>query len=110
MSFLSDADWGLQSNAVSDPRSNVFRTGGTGINTQGEYSTGGLRIKSYPNSTGLISDITYRNINLVGVYLPIQLLARYCPAPCRVPDGNTSVQFQNIKFENITGMATSTSF
>ena len=42
---------------------NMTATGGFG-NTQGLYSPGGLRIKSYPNSTGSVYDILYDNIVL----------------------------------------------
>jgi len=79
---------------------NMTATGGP---TQGTYSTGGLRVKSYPNSTGLVANITYSNIFLDNVYLPIQLLGHYCPWPCKTPDGNTAVQFTNITFQNIRG-------
>lgn len=71
--------------------------------TQGEYTTGGLRVKSYPNSTGTVSGIRYRNIVVKGVFLPLQLLGHYCPWPCRTPDGNTSVLFDDILFENVRG-------
>lgn len=81
---------------------NMTATGGFG-NTQGEYSTGGLRIKSYPNSTGRVYDIRYDDITLDGVYLPLQLLGHYCPWPCNTKDGNTSVKFSNISFTNIRG-------
>merc|ERR1712232_552606 len=79
---------------------NMTATGGP---TQGEYSTGGVRVKSYPNSTGLVTNITYRDISLDNVYLPLQLLGHYCPWPCNTPDGNTSVQFSNITFDNVRG-------
>lgn len=79
---------------------NMTATGGP---TQGKYSTGGVRIKSYPNSSGLVSHITYRDIVLDSVYLPLQLLGHYCPWPCKTPDGSTSVQFSNITFQNIRG-------
>ena len=40
---------------------NITATGGM---SQGIYSTGGLRIKSYPNGSGSVSNIMYRNIVL----------------------------------------------
>ena len=79
---------------------NMTATGGP---SQGIYSAGGLRLKSYPNGTGLVSDIIYRNIVLDGVYLPIQILARYCPWPSKCPPSVTSVGFSNISFINIRG-------
>eukprot|EP00040_Diaphanoeca_grandis_P042800 m.266005 g.266005 ORF g.266005 m.266005 type:complete len:409 (+) comp64904_c0_seq1:247-1473(+) len=82
--------------------SNMTATGGKG-NTQGKYSTGGLRVKSYPNSTGSVYNINYTNILLDDVYMPLQLLGRYCPFPCKTPDGNQSVKFYDIKFFNIRG-------
>lgn len=48
--------------------------------TQGIYSSGGLRIKSYPNGTGTISNIVYKDIQIHDVAYPLQLQARYCPA------------------------------
>ena len=47
--------------------------------TQGIYSSGGLRIKSYPNGTGTISNIVYKDIQIHDVAYPLQLQARYCP-------------------------------
>ena len=47
--------------------------------TQAVFSSGGLRIKSYPNGTGTISDIVYKDIVLRDVAYPLQLQARYCP-------------------------------
>ena len=60
-------------------------------------------MKSYPNSTGVVSDISYNNIEFQGVYLPIQLLGHYCPWPCNTPDGESAALFTNIKFNNIRG-------
>lgn len=81
---------------------NMTATGPPG-NTQGKYSSGGLRVKSYPNSTGEVYDILYSDILLDGVYMPLQLLGRYCPWPCKTPDGNQSVYFHNITFRRIRG-------
>ena len=69
-----------KTNKVDVTFENMTATSGL---TQGEYSTGGLRVKSYPNSTGLVTDITYSNIFLDNVYLPVQLLQHYCPWPCK---------------------------
>lgn len=82
---------------------NITATGGQAGSTQGEYSGGGCRIKSYPNSTGLVSEIRYRGVTLSDVYLPLQLLGHYCPFPCKVADGNTSVLFTNISFDDVVG-------
>lgn len=82
--------------------SNMTATGGNG-DTQGVYSGGGLRVKSYPNSTGSVYDILYEDIVLDGVYLPLQLLGRYCPFPCNTPSGPQSVQYSNIVFRRIRG-------
>lgn len=79
---------------------NMTATGGP---TQDKYATGGVRVKSYPNSTGLVSNIVYRDIVFDNVYLPLQLLGHYCPWPCNTPDGTTAVQFSDITFQNIRG-------
>ena len=71
---------------------------------QALYSSGGLRIKSYPNGTGVISDIIYKDIVIRDVAYPLQLQARYCPGgqgSCLA--GKTSIQLKNITFQNITG-------
>jgi tripeptidyl-peptidase-1 len=81
---------------------NMTATGGDG-DTQGKYSGGGLRVKSYPNGTGSVYDILYEDILLDDVYLPLQLLGRYCPWPCNTPDGNQSVAFHDITFRRIRG-------
>lgn len=47
--------------------------------TQGIYSSGGLRIKCYPNGTGIVSNIVYKDITIHDVAYPLQLQARYCP-------------------------------
>ena len=82
---------------------NITATGGQLGSTQDEAAGGGCRIKSYPNSSGVVADIRYIDMNLVDVYLPVQLLGHYCPFPCNTPDGNHSVLFTNISFERITG-------
>ena len=72
--------------------------------TQAVYSSGGLRIKSYPNGTGTISGITYKDIVIKDVAYPLQLQARYCPGgKSSCPSGKTSIQLEGIIFENITG-------
>lgn len=71
--------------------------------TQGTYSPGGVRIKSYPNSSGVVEDIHYHNIDMRGVYLPILVQGHYCPWPCTTPDGNTSTLFRDIEFTGIIG-------
>jgi len=39
-----------------------------------------------------------------GVYMPLQLQARYCPGgPSSCPAGPTSIQLHDILFQNITG-------
>jgi polygalacturonase len=61
--------------------------------TQAVYSSGGLRIKSYPNGTGTISDIVYKDIVLRDVAYPLQLQARYCPGgQGSCPSGATLAQ------------------
>jgi len=83
---------------------NITATGGQKGSSQDEAAGGGCRIKSYPNSTGVVSDIRYSDIKFENVYLPIQLLGHYCPWPCNTPDGNNSALFKNISFENINGI------
>ncbi|GMH63081.1 hypothetical protein TL16_g12918 [Triparma laevis f. inornata] len=82
---------------------NILATGGQKGSTQDEAAGGGCRVKSYPNSTGVVRDITYDNVEFQGVYLPIQLLGHYCPWPCTTPDGESAVLFTSIKFNNIRG-------
>jgi len=82
---------------------NITVTGGQRGSTQDEAAGGGCRVKSYPNGTGTVRDIHYKNIVFDGVYLPIQLLGHYCPWPCNTPDGDQSVLFRDITFENISG-------
>ena len=81
---------------------NMTATGGLG-NTQGLYSPGGLRIKSYPNATGSVYDIRYEDIQLDGVYTPLSILTRYCPWPCKTPDGDHACQFHDIHFNRVRG-------
>ena len=81
---------------------NMTARGGAG-NTQGLYSPGGLRIKSYPNSTGSVYDVLYEDIVLDGVYTPLSVLSHYCPWPCKTPDGNHSCHFHDITFRNVRG-------
>ena len=52
----------------------------------------------------MVRDIRYKDIHFSGVYLPIQLLGHYCPWPCNTPDGDQSVLFKDISFENIGGL------
>jgi polygalacturonase len=92
---------GMRNGTISNVTfENMTATGGT---TQGVYSSGGLRVKSYPDGVGYAYDIVYKDIILDGVYLPIQLLGRYCPWPSKCPPSKTSVQFLNISFINIRG-------
>jgi polygalacturonase len=81
----------------------ITATGGQTGSTQDEAAGGGCRVKSYPNSTGVVRDIRYRNIRFDDVYLPIQLLGHYCPWPCNTPDGDSAVTFRDISFHNIQG-------
>ena len=69
----------------------------------GLYSPGGIRIKSYPNSTGSVYDIRYKDIILDDVFTPLSVLTRYCPWPCNTPDGDQACQFHDISFDNIVG-------
>ena len=82
---------------------NITATGGQKGSTQDEAAGGGCRIKSYPNSTGVVRDIIYRDITFIDVYLPMQLLGHYCPWPCNTPDGDSAALFRDITFENIRG-------
>ena len=82
---------------------NITATGGQSGSTQDEAAAGGCRIKSYPNSTGLVSDIRYQDMVMRDVYMPLQLLGHYCPFPCNTPDGNSATQFDSISFENVVG-------
>ena len=82
---------------------NMTATGGFG-NTQGLYSPGGIRIKSYPGSRGSVYDVHYKDIVLDGVYTPLSVLTRYCPWPCTAPDSKVhACQFHDISFDNVRG-------
>jgi hypothetical protein len=63
-------------------------------------SRNGVRIKAYPNHTGLVSGITFRNIQLTRVKTPIAIDGHYCPhPPC--PPGSVAVLIRDITFEDI---------
>ena len=69
-------------------------------------SDNGARIKTYPNHTGLVTGIIYRDIAMREVVNPILIDGAYCPMsqrayPC--PPGDAAVKIENIVFENITG-------
>ena len=81
----------------------IVATGGQKGSTQDEAAGGGCRIKSYPNGSGVVSDIHYIDVTFDGVYLPIQLLGHYCPFPCNTPDGEQAVKFDDIEFVNVSG-------
>jgi len=83
--------------------SGITATGGQAGSTQDEEAGGGCRIKSYPNSTGIVHAIRYEDMTFHDVYWPVQLLGRYCPFPCRTPDGNTTTRFANISFSRVRG-------
>jgi polygalacturonase len=70
----------------------------------------GCRIKAYPNNTGLVANISYRNIRVEHVANPIRINAFYChpnqkPYPC--PAGSHAVVIQDVSLENVTGSASS---
>ena len=69
-------------------------------------SDNGARIKTYPNHSGLITGITYRNIVMSKVVNPILINGAYCPIsqkPYPCPPGQVAVKIENIVFEDITG-------
>ena len=69
-------------------------------------SDNGARIKTYPNHSGLITGITYRNIVMNKVVNPILINGAYCPIsqkPYPCPPGAVAVKIENIVFEDITG-------
>lgn len=80
---------------------NITLTGGI---TQGKYSTGGARIKSYPNGTGKVYDVLYEDIIMDGPKFPLQIQGRYCPGgPKTCPPGPTAVEVSNITFRRVRG-------
>eukprot|EP00949_MAST-11_sp_MAST-11-sp1_P005194 g5194.t1 len=94
---------GIRHGTVSNVTfSNMTATSGPG-DTQGLYSPGGIRIKSYPNSTGSVYNVVYRDIVLDGVYTPISVLTHYCPWPCTTKDGSHACYFHDILFDNVRG-------
>lgn len=94
---------GVQHGTVSNVTFTNITALGNGSITEDKYASGGMRIKSYPNSSGEVYDILYDNIYVQDVYLPIQLLHDYCPWPCTEPRNNRSVYFHDITFQNIHG-------
>jgi polygalacturonase len=83
--------------------SHIVATGGQPGSTQDEEAGGGCRVKSRPNSTGIVTGIRYEDMTFKDVYWPLQLLGHYCPFPCRTPDGNTTTLFTNVSFERVRG-------
>ena len=79
--------------------SNITATG-VPFDTQGKYSPGGLRIKSYPNGTGKVHNILFESIEMRNVYMGIEVQSLYCPGGGCNP-GMQGVQFANITFRNI---------
>ena len=66
----------------------------------------GPRIKAYPNNSGLVSGIVYRNISLHRVKSGLLIDAAYCPVsqrPWPCPPGNKAVLITDILFEDIHG-------
>ena len=73
-------------------------------------SENGARIKTYPNSTGLIADIVYRDVSLTDVGMPILIDGSYCPKsqkPYPCPSGHVAVQIENVVFERVQGTSSS---
>jgi polygalacturonase len=69
-------------------------------------SRNGLRIKTFPNFSGLVSGITFRNIQLTRVRNPMVITGNYCPhPPC--PPGSVAVLVRGITFEDIRGTGSS---
>jgi polygalacturonase len=69
-------------------------------------SDNGARIKTYPNHSGLVSGIIYKNISLKDVSNPILIDGEYCPKsqrPYPCPPGKVAVTIDNITFEDFTG-------
>jgi polygalacturonase len=69
-------------------------------------SDNGARIKTYPNHTGLVRDVVYRNIVMSKVINPILINGEYCPRsqkPYPCPPGVVAVKIRGIVFENISG-------
>merc|ERR1711957_681210 len=73
-------------------------------------SDNGARIKTYPNYSGLVSNISYHNVKMVNVKNPLLIAGLYCPktqTPYPCPKGNVAVKIENVLFENFTGSSTS---
>ena len=69
-------------------------------------SENGARIKTYPNHSGLVTDITYRDIVMSKVPNPIVIDGAYCPRsqkPYPCPAGKVGVKVENVVFEQISG-------
>ena len=92
---------GIRNGYVNNVTFSDLRATGVPFDTQGKYSPGGLRIKSYPNGTGSVTDIHFSNIDIYHVYLAIEIQSIYCPkGGCAA--GNSAVKFDNITFSNVT--------
>ena len=71
-------------------------------------SKNAARIKTYPNNTGLVSGIVYRNITVHRVHGPNVILidGKYCPKsqrPYPCPAGAHSVRIEDVSFEGVHG-------
>jgi hypothetical protein len=66
-----------------------------------DRSDNGCRIKSHANGTGLVADITYRNISVSNVLWPIIVDGFYGAGK----EGKTAVHFRNLSFAGIRGQA-----
>jgi polygalacturonase len=95
---------GIRHGTVSNVTfSNITATGGQPGSTQDEAAGGGCRVKSRPNSTGIVHEIRYIDMLFKDVFWPLQLLGHYCPFPCNEPDGRSTTRFTNILFERVSG-------
>ena len=91
---------GIRNGYVSNVTFSNITATGVPFDTQGKFSPGAVRIKSYPNGTGSVSGITYEDFEIYHVYQAIQMQSIYCPHGGCAP-GNSAVQFANITFRNI---------
>ncbi|KAK6932165.1 Glycoside hydrolase, family 28 [Dillenia turbinata] len=67
----------------------------------------GVRIKTWATSyTGIASDFTFENIQMINVNNPIIIDQKYCPNNACVK-ASSSIQVSNVKYKNIRGISSS---
>ncbi|CAE5957723.1 unnamed protein product [Arabidopsis arenosa] len=68
-------------------------------------TTNGIRIKTWESSasTIVISNLVYKNLQMIDVESPINIDQKYCPYPPCNKLGDSHIQIQNVTLKNIWG-------